>query len=144
MIKATKIITNINDKNWPDNNSTSTLKNCKAIIMCDRLDDETDRTTLNKMLQSCNLLSSEYIIEVITDREAPGWNTIKTNYSPRVIILLGITPGEIGISAMFHFLAPNRFDNSVLIPGPTPSELFNSKELKKQIWDIALKPTFIP
>jgi len=58
------------------------------------------------------------------------------------VILAGILPIQLGISAMFRLNEPNKYGDCIWIPTLALTELDKLPEMKKQLWNMGLKPVF--
>lgn len=96
---------------------------------------------LTKMLQACQLTG--YNIVQIETGQRIAWHLLKDKLSPKYILLLGIAPEQLGISAMFRLFSPNHFDECTWIPGLSLTEMESQPEVKKQLWLNGLKPVFV-
>lgn len=98
---------------------------------------------LQKMLQACKLGDDDYNILQLDDTKPVAWYRIKEKWQPRYVLLLGVLPAQLGISAMFGLFHPNRFGGCTWIPGLSLQELEKQPEAKKQLWQNGLKPVFV-
>lgn len=96
---------------------------------------------LNKMLQACQL--ADYNVVQMEAGQKLAWHRLKSKLSPRHILLLGILPEQLGISALFRLFSPNHFDECTWIPGLSLTEMESQPEVKKQLWLNGLKPVFV-
>lgn len=97
---------------------------------------------LNKILSACKLETTGINIIQINSDEKLAWKLIKSTLSPVTVISFGITPEQLGISALFALNAQNNFDNTVIIPSLSLDELEQQPQAKKDLWSNALKPIF--
>lgn len=96
---------------------------------------------LQKMMQACQLDGNQY--HLIQIEQPIAWHKLRDTLKPKAVLLLGIHPRELGISAIFHLYAPNNFDGCVWIPSIPLHELEQQPEAKKQLWLHGLKPVFV-
>jgi hypothetical protein len=101
----------------------------------------TEEVQLQKMMQACGLDAKQYYHLQVA--EPIAWHKLRDTLKPTAILLLGIHPKELGISALFHLYAPNNFDGCIWIPSIALNELEQQPEAKKQLWLHGLKPIFV-
>jgi hypothetical protein len=100
-----------------------------------------DEVQLNKMLQACQLTEEQFYILHI-DKPLP-WHKLREKLKPKVVLLLGVHPNELGISALFRLFIPNHFDDCLWIPSLSLADLEKQPDTKKQLWIHGLKPVFV-
>jgi hypothetical protein len=100
-----------------------------------------DQVQLNKMLQACQLTEEQFYILHI-DKPWP-WHKLREKLKPKVVLLLGVHPNELGISALFRLFIPNHFDDCLWIPSLSLADLEKQPDTKKQLWIHGLKPVFV-
>lgn len=105
--------------------------------------DSTEAVQLQKMMQACTLSEDQYNIIQLNDNEDIAWHQLQYHLKPAVVILLGIIPSRLGISALFKPNEPNNYDECIWIPTLSLSELETNSEVKKQLWLQGLKPVFV-
>lgn len=98
---------------------------------------------LKKMLQACTLTPEQYHIVKIGEGQLVAWHKINEQLHPQITLLVGVLPAQLGISATFRLNEPNFFNECLFIPTLSINELEQSPEVKKQLWNIGLKPVFI-
>ncbi|GAA4461386.1 hypothetical protein GCM10023093_05950 [Nemorincola caseinilytica] len=103
----------------------------------------TDEVQLRKMLDACKLQPGQYNIVGIAEGAKAAWHQFRHRLSPRVVLLLGIDPGRLGISALFRLCEPNRFDGAIWLPAPAIAAMEREPEVKKQLWLSAMKPVLV-
>lgn len=104
-------------------------------------EDSSASAQLQKMLQACQLNDDQYHVLYI-EKDMP-WHKLRDVFDPKVILLLGIHPKELGIAALFHLFTPNKFDSRIWILSLALSELEMQTDMKKQLWAHGLKPVFV-
>ncbi len=98
---------------------------------------------LQKMLQACQLNDAVYHILQLSEDRFTAWHKLKDQLQPKQVLLLGITPAQLGISVMFRLFGPNRFNDCIWIPGLSLTEMEKQPDSKKQLWVNGLKPVFV-
>lgn len=102
-----------------------------------------EEAQLIKMLQACGLNDESYKIIQFTDNELVAWHVLKHKINSKYVLLIGLTPKQLGIAAVFNLHTPNRFDDVIWIPSLSITDLEKQPEMKKQLWLNALKPVFV-
>lgn len=97
---------------------------------------------LQKILQACKLADGAYNIIKIEPATTLPWYKLRDVLQPKTILLFGIMPQQLGISAMFRLFTPNNFNDRVWIASPSIAELETQPDAKKQLWQMGLKPIF--
>jgi hypothetical protein len=105
--------------------------------------DSPEAQQLQKMMQACTLGEDQYNTIQLTEDEDIAWHQLQFHLKPAVILLLGILPSRLGVSALFRWNEPNRYDECIWIPTLSLSELEKDTATKKQLWLQALKPVFV-
>ena len=98
---------------------------------------------LQKILQACALTTEQYNILQVNEGQHISWHQLRDLTKPKVVILLGVMPEQLGISAMFRLFVPNSFNERIWIAGLSLAELEKQPEAKKQLWGNGLKPVFV-
>ena len=102
-----------------------------------------EESQLQKMLHACNLTPEQYHIINIDQGQLLAWHKLYELLQPKIAMLIGALPAQLGISALFRLNEPNNFNNCLFIPTLSLKELENLPEVKKQLWNSGLKPVFI-
>jgi hypothetical protein len=102
-----------------------------------------EEVQLEKMLTACRLTPEQYIIIQLEDDQKIAWHKLREGLKPSKILLLGIHPAQIGISALFGLNEINHFDERIFIPSLALKELEKQTNMRSQLWNSALKPVFI-
>ncbi|RYD57878.1 MAG: hypothetical protein EOP56_06280 [Sphingobacteriales bacterium] len=102
-----------------------------------------EEAQLQKMMQACKLDPSSYNIVQVKEAEPMPWHQLRDALQPKVILLLGILPQQLGIAAQFYMYSPNKFNDCVWIAAPSLAQLEQQSEAKKQLWNVGLKPVFV-
>lgn len=144
-IIRTKIIDDKWDIFW-DDSLVSSLQNSETellVITIPFSPGDTENTQLQKMMTACNLGREQYTVLQLENEQKVSWHHLREKLKPKFILLLGILPEQLGISAMFHRFAPNRFNDCLWIAAPTLSEMEAQPDAKRQLWTEGLKPVFV-
>lgn len=142
-IIKSKVVGSEFDVFWTQDLITDELQKNTLVLSCPYLPGSTEEQQLLKMLQACTLTPDNYhIIQVAADQQVP-WHQLRDRAQPQHVILLGITPQQLGISAWFRLHEPNRFNDCIWIPAVSLPELDKHPDAKKALWLNALKPVFV-
>lgn len=105
-------------------------------------DGSSEETQLGKILQACKLPAEQYQVIKIESTQQLPWYKLREAKQPKAVILFGIMPQQLGISAMFRLFQPNSFNECIWVASPALTELETNAEAKKQLWQLGLKPVF--
>lgn len=142
-IIQTKIVSNKTDVFWGTSDILKSVVPRTVLVITRPIDeDSAENEQLAKILAACKLQEEQYNIIQINSDEQLAWHQIKQAAQPAVIILFGIPPSELGISALFRFNNLNNYDKTQWIPTLALDKLEQDTEVKKQLWAGTLKPLF--
>lgn len=102
-----------------------------------------EEQTLLKMLAACKLDPGAYHILQVQPEQCIAWHQIKDQAKPQYVLLLGINPQQLGISALFRINDANVFDGCTFIPSLPLSQLIQMQDMRTALWVQGLKPLFI-
>ena len=136
----TKIVPAAFDRFWADaGSSTADLAPKQVLVLAA---EPVGEEMIARMLNRCGVAATDFM----TFRVAPGsvvpWNSLNDKVRPRVVVLLGVAPADLGISALFVFGSPNRFGGAIWIPGPATADMEQTPDLRRQWWESGLAPVF--
>lgn len=139
----TKVIPSSADAAWiaphlPEHTTTAKL----LVITKPFETGSTEEQTLQKMMAACKLAPDDYAVLHITGEHQYSWQSIASAGSPKNILLLGITPAQLSIHALFYLNAPNTFLGRTFVPSLSLAEIEANPAVKKELWTAALKPMF--
>lgn len=98
---------------------------------------------LFKMLQACKLTAGCYNIIQISEEKQFSFSAIKEKLQFNTLILLGISPVQLGVSAQLMPHQVSRFHQCNWLVTSSLSELLKSPEIKTHLWNYGLKPVFV-
>ncbi len=101
-----------------------------------------EEALLQNILKACGLPAEQIAVQKAVPTEAPLWRELHAAHQPEVILLLGITPQQLGIQAHLPFILPQNFDGAIWIVGPTLAVLQADRNLRQALWTEGLKPCF--
>lgn len=140
----TEIINTETDVFWYGNSvSHEKISPKNVLILSKKIDEQSaEQQQLNKILDACKLTEDKYNIVQFTENERLAWHLLKGIANPSVVILFGVYPSRMGISALFRLNAMNNFDGASWIPTLSLQELEQQPQAKKDLWTNALKSLF--
>lgn len=142
-IIKSKIVSNNWDVFWEQNTQIEELEKKTVVLSLTFQPGSAEEAQLLKMLQACALTAADYHIIHLAPEQQIAWHQVRDKVKPEFVIILGIMPQQLGISAMFRLNEPNRFNDCVFIPTLSLPELEQQPEAKKQLWLSGLKPVFV-
>lgn len=101
-----------------------------------------EEKTLQNMLAACKLGPTEFSILHLAPGQPLAWHRIREALQPAVVLLLGVSPDQLGIRAAFPPHVASRFDTALWIPTLALPELNARKDIRQALWTDALKPLF--
>lgn len=101
-----------------------------------------EEQTLSKMLGACRLSSSDYAVLQMAGDQFCSWSTIAGSVGPKSVLLLGITPTQLSIHALFRLHSLNAFLDRTFIPALSLTQIESNPAAKKELWSNGLKPLF--
>ncbi len=140
----TEIIDTETDVFWYNNSvSHDPISPKSVLILSKKIDEQSaEQQQLNKILDACKLTEDKYNLVQLTDNERRAWHLLKDIAKPSVVILFGVHPSDLGVSALFRLNGLNNFDGASWIPTLSLPELEQQPQAKKELWTSALKPLF--
>lgn len=141
----TAIIDSSEDQLWADISAKVSGMQALDILVVSQpfAQGSPEEVQLQKMMQACKLEAAAYNTIHIATEERLSWARLRDRLEPKYILLLGVLPQQLGIAALFHMFAPNRFNDRVWIAAPSLAALEQQPEAKKQLWLSGLKPVFV-
>lgn len=129
---------------WEDNDALQTLQPKPVLILSAPYQLGTpEDEQLKKMLGACKLQNEQYNLIIVNDNQLININNILINFKLKTILLLGVLPSQLGISASFAINYPNRFNDCIFIPALSLAQMEKEPAMKSRLWNDALKPVFI-
>lgn len=142
-IIKSKIVSSDWDAFWQQNLAIEELEKNTVVLCAPYQAGSGEQMQLFKMLGACHLTPEDFHIIHVMDGENVAWHQVRDKIKPKHVIISGVMPAQLGISAMFRFNEPNRFNDCIFIPTLSLPELERNPEVKKQLWLSALKLVYI-
>lgn len=139
-----QIITNNYDVFWttpePIKNSTP-----KPVLVASSLfaQGSAEEDQLKKMLQACRLTEEDYNIIQLSSESFISWHLLRDELKLKSIILLGVSPEQLGVCAQLMPHQISRFNDCNWIVTESLEVLLQRTEIKTHLWNYGLKPAFI-
>lgn len=139
----TEIIDTETDVFWYNNSAShETISTKNVLILTRKIGNAQEQEQLDKILSACKLNIDLYNIVHLDADEKTAWHQLKETAHPTVVIMFGVHPSSLGISALFRLNGLNNFDGATWIPTLSLAELEQQPQAKKDLWTNALKPLF--
>ena len=90
----------------------------------------------------CKLTPEQFNIVFVAPGEKKAWYQLRDQAKPKMVLISGVHPAQLGLSVLFKLQEPNRFDGCMWVPTFPLAELVRDKGLKLQLWQGGLKPIF--
>lgn len=139
----TEIIDTETDVFWYNNSAIHEQISAKnVLILSKKINNTSEQEQLDKILSACKLSEDTLNTIQLDESERIAWHQLKEVAHPSVVILFGIHPLSLGVSALFRLNWLNNFDGISWIPTLSLAELEQQPQAKKDLWANALKPLF--
>ncbi|MDR3680956.1 MAG: hypothetical protein P4L41_13410 [Flavipsychrobacter sp.] len=127
---------------WDDYNEPAQQRPL-LVVSAQLNQDSNELRQLTKMLQACKLGTEDYNLITLIDGQKIAWHKLRDTYSPRAVLMLGIMPDMLGMTVLLRINEPNHFAGCIFIPTLSITDLETKTEMKRQLWNTALKPVFV-
>jgi hypothetical protein len=139
----TKVVPATEDGLWSLPEELPSLSGMRLLIISSPIaQDSQEEQTLQKMMAACKLNTGEYCIISLEPQAKLSLATLAGAGIPQRILLLGVSPAQLAINALFRLNSPNAYMGYTIIPSLSLSEIERAPELKKELWGQGLKPAF--
>lgn len=98
---------------------------------------------LHKMLAACKLAHTDYNVIQLEASSSVAWHKLREQCGATKVLLLGILPAQLGVSALFIPHAVNHFDEALWIPTISLTQLMDNAALKQQLWVNVFQPVYL-
>lgn len=89
---------------------------------------------LIKMLSACKLSAENYNIIQLLPQQKIAWHQLREVVHPNNILLLGILPEQLGVTALFVPHEINNFDQATWTATFSLTQLLSNTALKQHLW----------
>jgi hypothetical protein len=87
-----------------------------------------------------NLKPEQYNVIGLKPGEKVAWHQLHQLLAPKIVMLIGILPAQLGISALFVLNSANSFDGCIWIPTVSLEVLGQKADLRGALWNNGMKP----
>lgn len=101
-----------------------------------------DELLITKMMAACGLKTDQYVMITMVENDRLAWHFVKEKTKAKKVLLFGINPEALGISALLVMNQINNFDAAQWLCTTTLSEVESTKGLKQHLWQNVFKPMF--
>ncbi|MBL7713186.1 MAG: hypothetical protein JNL13_11995 [Chitinophagaceae bacterium] len=99
---------------------------------------------LVKMLSACKLSPDKYTVVKLAPGENRAWFRLRPELQPSIVLLLGVHPAQLGISALMRPHDINPFDGARFVPTASLAELLTNAALKQHLWTNVFRVLYTP
>jgi len=141
-IITTKIITASKDELWDSlPEYVNVLPQKPVLVITNNMEvGGAEHELLLKLIAGCELTPQQYHHIMLTDGEYMSWAQLHYRLNPFIVLLFGVLPSRLGVSALFKINEPNHYDGSIWLPTLSVKDVFSDTIFKKQLWADGLKP----
>ncbi len=122
---------------------TKSLSAKPVLFMTVRNEREEDTVLLQKIIEACRLQPELYQVVELDEKDRIAWHYLREELGIATLVLFGIEPAQLGVSAHLMPHQTNRFDQCNWIPTASMQQIAAQPELKAHLWNYGLKPVFI-
>ncbi|GAA4455319.1 hypothetical protein [Rurimicrobium arvi] len=132
------------DSLWDEQNYPP-LNQCDTLVISRPYASGSDaEQQLQRMLGACKLDASAYQILFVNETASFAWHKLKSLSGATKVLLLGVQPSQLGITAMMMLHAVNHFNGAVWMATSSLEEIAANAQLKQHLWVNVLKPVYLP
>jgi hypothetical protein len=140
---STKVLSSAEDRLWELPADLPDLSKARLLVVSMPFEaGSAEHQTLTKMMAACKLSPDEFVILQLHPGEKLSWHMLAGAGAPRRVLMLGISPARLAISAMFRLNYCNAFLGGAFIPGYSLPQMEQNPAAKRELWEQGLKPCF--
>ena len=139
----TPVVFNHWDAFWqsPENHN---LQKKQVLVITTRFEANSEvDNQLQKILAACKLREEQIQILFLKEGEEIAWHRLRDIVEPKQVILFGVEPSQLGISAYFMPHQVSRFNGASWLQTLSLEELMKRPEIKTHLWNYGMKPVFL-
>lgn len=133
-IFTTQVVSTDVDVFWQQGEDTALAANDTLVISEAFQANSGEEQQLLKMLSACKLSPDDYTVIKLSAGENRAWFRLRPVVQPSKVLLLGIHPAQLGISALMRPHDINHFDGVRFVPTASLNELLSNAALKQHLW----------
>lgn len=130
----TQVISADVDVFWQESGDTAWVAKDTLVISAAYEPGSEEEQQLVKMLSACKLRPDEYSVVKLAPGENRAWFRLRPELRPSIVLLLGVHPAQLGISALMRPHDINPFDGARFVPTASLAELLTNAALKQHLW----------
>lgn len=130
----TQVISADVDVFWQEGGDTAWVAKDTLVISAAYEPGSEEEQQLVKMLSACKLRPDEYSVVKLAPGENRAWFRLRPELRPSIVLLLGVHPAQLGISALMRPHDINPFDGARFVPTASLAELLTNAALKQHLW----------
>ena len=96
---------------------------------------------LTKLLAACNRTLADVAVLNFQDHNSSEFNEILNFFTPKVVLLFDVDPGEFGLPMIFPQFQVQGYKDAVFVSSPSLDVIEPDKSLKGKLW-VCLKKIF--
>ncbi|MBS1783586.1 MAG: hypothetical protein JSS78_11005 [Bacteroidetes bacterium] len=129
---------------WQSNDEIKNLEPRPVLVVSSTFQpDSQEEEQLKKMLSACRLEASTFHIMQLQPESQISFHQLKDHLQLKSIVLLGVSPVQLGVSAYLMPHQLSRFGNCNWIVTESLRVLLERPEIKTHLWQYGLKPAFV-
>ncbi len=141
-ILNTPIIHSSIDAFWETKKAIELTEKVAVVFTRPIVSGSADELLITKMMTACGLKTEQYSLITIAENDSLAWHIVKEKTKAKKVLLFGISPRALGISALLPLNQINNFDAAQWLCTTTLSEVESTKGLKQHLWQNVFKPMF--
>lgn len=139
----TPIVTNAVDSLWDTAPVGLQLDHTlQLLVIAASPENNEARGNIEKMMQACKLGVGQYHCYFLKENETLAWQSINAALQPSLIMLMGISPTELGIKSMLATNTLADFYKIKWVVTAAPETFFKDTALRGHIWNQCLRVHF--
>lgn len=143
-IFSTQVISTDVDVFWQENSDSDLAAKDTLVISAAYEAGSAEEQQLLKMLSVCKLNPDAYAVIKLAPGAHRAWFRIRPVVQASTVLLLGIHPARLGISALMRPHDINLFDGARFVPTASLAELLNDAALKQHLWTNVFRVIYTP
>ena len=112
------------------------VRNAEAVHIPDK-----QLSFLTKLLAACNLDLADVAVLNFHGHKLSGFNEMLNFFSPKVVLLFDVEPGEFGLPMIFPQFQVQRYRDAIFVSSPSLEVIEPDKSLKGKLW-VCLKKIY--
>lgn len=133
-ILNTAVVNTAFDAYWSPGRNANLVPKDTLVISTVFASGSAEENQLLKMLTACKLTTEQYQIVQLGQDEIIAWHQLRESSKATKVLLLGVLPAQLGISAMMVPHEVNQFDSVQWMPTFSLDQIATNDALKKHLW----------